>query len=104
MLIAERWILGRLRNLTCFSIDELNEQIHALLIDLNSRVMKRYGKSRQQLFDELDRPALAPLPTSRFTFGDWAFGTVGIDYHVGVDRPPRLCSAIDVPSGSPPQF
>ena len=86
VLIAERWILGRLRNLTCFSIDELNEQIRALLGDLNSRVMKRYGKSRQQLFDELDRPALAPLPTSRFTFGDWAFGTVGIDYHVGVDH------------------
>ena len=86
MLIAERWILGRLRNVTCFSLDELNEQIALLLVELNSRVMKRYGKSRKQLFDELDRPALAPLPTSRFTYGDWAFGTVGIDYHVTVDH------------------
>ncbi len=60
VLIAERWILGRVRNLTCFSIDELNEQIRALLVDLNSRVMKRYGKEPQQLFDELDRPVLAP--------------------------------------------
>ena len=86
VLIAERWILGRLRNLTCFSIAELNEQIALLLVDLNSRVMKRYGKSRRQLFDELDRPALAPLPTNRFVHGDWSYATVGYDYHVPVDR------------------
>lgn len=86
VLIAERWILGRLRNVTCFSIDEMNEQIRALLVELNSRVMRRYGKSRQQLFDELDRPALASLPSSRFTFGDWCFATVGLDYHVTVDH------------------
>jgi transposase len=59
VLIAERWILGRLRNVTCFSLAELNEQIGLLLLDLNSRVMKRYGKSRRELFDELDRPERA---------------------------------------------
>jgi transposase len=46
VLIAQRWILARLRNLTCFSLDELNEHIAALVADLNNRVMKRYGKSR----------------------------------------------------------
>ncbi len=86
VLIAERWILGRLRNLTCFSIAELNEQIAILLVDLNSRVMKRYGKSRRELFDELDRPVLAPLPKNRFVHGDWSYATVGYDYHVTVDR------------------
>jgi len=86
VLIAERWILGRLRNVTCFSLDEMNAQIRALLVELNGREMKRYGKSRQQLFAELDQPALAPLPTARFTYGDWRFGTVGLDYHVNVDH------------------
>ncbi len=86
VLIAERWILGRLRNVTCFSLDEMNVQIRALLVELNGREMKRYGKSRQQLFAELDQPALAPLPTARFTYGDWRFGTVGLDYHVNVDH------------------
>jgi transposase len=30
VLIAERWILGRLRNLMCFSIDELNDGLDPL--------------------------------------------------------------------------
>jgi transposase len=86
VLIAQRWILARLRNVTCFSIAELNEQIARLLVDLNSRVMKRYGKSRRQLFDELDRPALAPLRSDHFVHGDWSYATVGLDYHVCVDE------------------
>jgi transposase len=85
VLITQRWILARLRNVTCFSIAELNEQIALLLVDLNSRVMKRYGKSRRQLFDELDRPALAPLRSDSFVHGDWSYATVGLDYHVCVD-------------------
>jgi transposase len=86
VLIAQRWILGRLRNVTCFSIAELNEQITLLLVELNSRVMKRYGKSRRELFDELDLPALAPLRSDRFVHGDWSYATVGYDYHVNVDE------------------
>ena len=34
--------------------------------------MKRYGKSRRQLFDELDRPVITPLPIDRFLHGDWS--------------------------------
>jgi transposase len=86
VLIAQRWILARLRNVTCFSVAEMNEQIALLLVDLNSRVMKRYGKSRRALFDELDRPALAPLRSDRFVHGDWSYATVGYDYHVCVDE------------------
>ena len=86
VLIAQRWILARLRNVTCFSIAEMNEQIALLLVDLNRRVMKRYGKSRRALFDELDRPALAPLRSDRFVHGDWSYATVGYDYHVCVDE------------------
>ena len=85
VLVAERWILARLRNLTCFSLDELNEHIARLLVDLNARVMRRYRRSRRELFDELDRPALAPLPTTRFNPGDWTYATVGHDYHVRVE-------------------
>jgi transposase len=84
--IAERWILARLRNVSCFSLDELNKHIAALLDDLNSRVMKRYGKTRRQLFDELDRPALTPLPIARFTHGEWSHAKVGLDYHVRADH------------------
>jgi transposase len=86
VLIAQRWILARLRNLTCFSIDEMNEHIARLVADLNSRVMKRYGKSRRELFDDLDRPAITALPTDRFIHGDWSKAQVRLDYHVPVDH------------------
>jgi len=78
--IAQRWIVARMRNETFFSLAELNERIAELLEDLNNRVMRRYGKTRRQLFEELDRPALRPLPAQRFVWGDWKNAGVNIDY------------------------
>jgi len=63
VLVVERWILARLRNQRFFSLTALNEAIAALLTDLNTRPMRKLGVSRRQLFEELDRPALGPLPT-----------------------------------------
>jgi transposase len=84
--IAQRWILARLRNQTFFSLAALNERIAELLADLNDRIMRRYGKSRRQLFDELDRPALRPLPAEPFVYGEWKSAGIGIDYHVEYDH------------------
>jgi transposase len=57
VLIAERRILARLRNETFFSLEALNERIKEPGEELDDRIMRRYGKSRRQLFEELDRPA-----------------------------------------------
>jgi len=84
--IVQRWILARLRNETFFSLATLNESIAELLDDLNARVMKTYGRSRRQLFEELERPALRPLPFEPFTFAHWKIATVHIDYHVQLER------------------
>src|SRR5262245_45930952 len=86
VLVAERWILARLRNITCFSLSELNEHIAQLLDDLNNRTMRRYKRSRRDLFDELDKPVVVRLPAHRFDPGDWSFATVGPDYHIRVER------------------
>ena len=37
VLLVQRWLLARLRNVTCFSIAELNEHIARLLVDFNQR-------------------------------------------------------------------
>ena len=58
VLVAQRWILARLRNETFFSLDALNERIAELLEELNDRPMRLYGASRRELFERLDRPAL----------------------------------------------
>lgn len=84
--IVQRWILARLRNETHFSIDSLNARIAELLEELNDRVMRRYGESRRQLFDRLDRPTLRPLPATRFVFGTWKDAGVNIDYHVDIEN------------------
>jgi transposase len=49
-------------------------------------VMRRYGKSRRQLFQELDRPVLRPLRAERFVWGEWKNAGVNIDYHVEVEH------------------
>lgn len=86
VLVAQRWILARLRNQTFFSLNELNDRIGELLDDLNARRMKRYAASRKELFEQLDEPALKPLPVEPFTYGEWTTAKVNIDYHIDVDR------------------
>lgn len=85
VLVATRWILARLRHETFFTLEELQERIAELVEDLNDRTMKQYGQSRRARFEELDRPALQPLPERRFEYGRRKTCRVNIDYHVDVD-------------------
>jgi len=86
VLVAQRWILARIRNQTFFSLSELNARIAELLDELNDRPMRVYGASRRQLFERLDRPALAALPSERFAYGEWKSAKVNIDYHLEYDH------------------
>ena len=86
VLVVERWILARLRHATFFSLDELNQAIAKLLTDLNQRLFKKLPGSRQQWFDELERPALQPLPAERYVFARWKKARVNIDYHIDIER------------------
>jgi transposase len=87
VLIMERWILGRLRHLRFYSLEELNTAIRALLIRVNDELsIRRLGVTRRQLLEELDRPALKPLPTEPYVFAEWLIRRVGIDYHVDIER------------------
>ena len=84
--IVQRWILGRLRRESFFSIEALNARIRELLEELNTRKMKKLGMSRRELFERIDRPALRPLPAERFEYADWKRVTVNRDYHVELDK------------------
>jgi transposase len=85
VLLAQRWILARLRNQRFFSLDELNRSIRELLIRLNTRPFKKLPGCRQSAFEEIDRPALRALPAMRYEFAEWKTARVGIDYHVDGD-------------------
>src|SRR5215471_14875128 len=63
VLVVERWLLGRLRNRSFHSLAELNVAIREFLKHFNEdHKIRRLGVTRRQLFEELDRPALKPLP------------------------------------------
>lgn len=57
--VAQRWIVARLRRRRFFSLSELNAAIRELVLALNDRVTRHLGTSRRQLFEDLERPALA---------------------------------------------
>jgi len=85
--IAQRWILACLRNETFFSLETLNRRIRELLVRLNDRPMTSYGgRSRRQLFEQVERAALAPLPETPFETSEWKRATVSGDYHIAVDH------------------
>lgn len=86
VLVVQRWILARLRDRIFFTLDELNEAIAELLEELNARKMRRYGMSRRELFEKVERAALLPLPGEAWTYAEWRVARVNIDYHVEVDR------------------
>ena len=84
--IVGRWILARLRNRRFFSLAALNEAIRGLLVDLNNRPLRSWGRSRRELFDELDRPALTPLPDQPYEYAEWKRCRVNLDYHVEIAK------------------
>ena len=86
VLIAQRWVLARLRNRMFFSLEELNAAARELLEVFNAKFMKRLGKSRRELFEELDRPFALPLPIEPYALAEWkASVRLQSDYHFEVD-------------------
>jgi transposase len=97
--VAERWILARLRKMQFFGLAALNQAIRGLLDELNREPMAQLGKSRHELFEALDRPALKPLPPTPYELATFKKAKVGVDYHVGFDHnfysvPYRLCGQV----------
>lgn len=84
--VVQRWIVAALRKRKFFSLEEVNQAIAELLVRLNERPFRKRPGSRATLFAQLDRPALKPLPATRFQFGEWETARVNIDYHVEVGR------------------
>ena len=82
--IVEREVLARLRDRTFFSLAELNRAIWELLERVNKRPFQKLDGSRRDMFMELDKPALKPLPSARYEFADFLTPTVNIDYHIEV--------------------
>jgi transposase len=87
VLQAQRWILARIRNEEFYSLDELNAALRKHLDELNAKPMQGYGgKSRKELFEELDRLAAQALPVEPWKQREWVRCRAGIDYCVQVEK------------------
>ena len=77
-------MLARLRNRRFFSLYELNAAIRETVADLNAKIMRKLGVSRDELFAEIDRPALKALPATPYQYAEWKKCRVAPDYHVEI--------------------
>ncbi|MEZ5554672.1 IS21 family transposase [Haliea sp.] len=85
VLIVERWILAALRHRQFFSLAELNAVIGELLEKLNARPFRKLPGCRREHFEQLDRPALQPLPVTPYVYAEWKKARVHIDYHIAFE-------------------
>ncbi|KAA1240355.1 IS21 family transposase [Aquimarina sp. RZ0] len=69
--LAYQRIYYPLREMTFFSLEELNKEIRILLEKYNNLLFKRKEASRLELFQSVEREYLKPLPTSRYELKEY---------------------------------
>lgn len=84
--IVERELLAPLRHCTFFSLTELDAALRERLDALNARPMSHGQGSRRERFEQIERPALRPLPPRPYDVADWRAAKVHRDYHVQVEH------------------
>ena len=85
VLLTQRWVVAVLRKREFFSLGQLNEAIRELAAKLNQKPFRKLPGTRAELYQKLDRPALASLPPRPYVFAQWKKVRVGLDYHVEVE-------------------
>ena len=86
VLLAQRWILARLRNQTFVGLHELNFAIRECLEMLNNKPFKKMQGSRRSLFEKLEKSALHNLPATPYVYQQYRGVRAGTDYHILLDN------------------
>ena len=77
-------IYTALRDKNFYSLDELNQAIWKALDSYNDVLLTGRDYSRRQLFEEIEKDELQPLPALRYEFKKQAYVTVMKDGHVSL--------------------
>ncbi len=80
--IVYQRIFAKLRNQTFFSLRELNEAIWEELEILNNTNFQRRDISRRDLFNEIEKNELQPLPVERYEIKHFQTSRVEFHHHV----------------------
>lgn len=84
--IVEREILAPLRHERFTALADLNHALAFALERVNTRPFQKLAGTRRSLFEAIERPALRPLPATRYELAEWRRAKVNIDYHISVER------------------
>ncbi len=84
--VVEREVLAPLRHVHFIGLRALNKAMAERLAVVNRRPMLHIERSRLELLEEIDRPALLPVPIRRFEMAHWKRAKVPVDYHVEFDH------------------
>lgn len=77
-----RRIIAALRNYQFFSIFEINQAIKTELHKFINRPFQKMEGNRLSSFEAIDKPALMPLPATRYEYADWKDAKIAFNYHV----------------------
>jgi len=80
--IVYAWIFAALRNRTFYSLDELNAAIKEELETYNNKPMQKLKVSRRDLFNDIEKSALKPLPVDLYEWKEFARMKTQFNYHV----------------------
>lgn len=80
-----RSILARIRHMTCFTLEELNDLLWEKLESFNLGAFQKKDGSRASWFEE-EKPFLLPLPKTPFQLSSWHLATVQFNYHISLDH------------------
>lgn len=86
VLIAERWIMARLRKHKFYSLQALNNKIAELNIALNNKPFQKKDGSRTSLFIKYEQNKLRPIPKYRYEFAFFKTLIVQPNYHVSINN------------------
>lgn len=87
VLIAERRVLGGLRDRKFFSLAELNAAISEIVAAINTEPFQKREGTRHSVFESEERPATQALPLRRYEYAEWRIGArVHQDHHIEVGR------------------
>lgn len=80
--IVYAWIFAALRDRIFYNLEQLNQAIREQLEVYNARPMQKLKLSRKQLFEDIDKTALGPLPPQRYRLKRFKRLKAQFNYHI----------------------
>ncbi|MDA1663406.1 IS21 family transposase [Bacillus cereus group sp. TH153LC] len=80
-----RQIIAALRNIQCFSLEELNEAIIEKVNELNGMPFQKRPGSRRSIYNEEEKSFMSPLPAKAYRPAEWRVAKVQKNYHVQIE-------------------